>query len=163
MADGLAAVQFTRKDFYFMFFVFCFFFQWRGEPHIWAEQWARPPGPGQSRAGSPGHSTHHVLRLKAERCYLTGQKKAFQALGAVPPKSRGSKAEGAGVRWNIGGLVSIYRGGMRVGRGPPRQITSQKSLIATSCPPPLSPSCHIRPPWTKRGITSAHHTHSCLM
>lgn len=53
--------------------------------------------------------------------------------------------------------------GLRVGRGPSRQTTSQKSLIATSCPPPLSPSCHVRPPWTKRGITSAHHPHSCLM
>lgn len=51
---------------------FFFPFQWRGEPHIGAEQWAGPPGPGQSRAGSPGHSAHHVLRLKAERCYLTG-------------------------------------------------------------------------------------------
>lgn len=43
-----------------------------GEPHIGAEHVGGTPRPWPSRAGSPGYSAHHVLRLKAERCYLTG-------------------------------------------------------------------------------------------
>lgn len=45
-------------------------FQCRGQPHIRAEQRTWPPGLGQGRSDPPGHSTHHVLRLRAHnpRC-----------------------------------------------------------------------------------------------
>lgn len=52
---------------------------------------------------------------------------------------------GGGVRGSVEGLVSFTEGTNGWGTGPVNQTTSQKSLISTSCPTSLSPSCHIWP------------------
>lgn len=52
-----------------------------------------------------------------------------------------------------------YKGGKRTSKTDYQPEISDRNLMSSA----LSPSCHIWPHWTKRGSTSAHHTHSCLM
>lgn len=52
-----------------------------------------------------------------------------------------------------------YKGGKRASKTDYQPEISDRNLMSST----LSPSCHIRPHWTKMGSTSAHHTHSCLM